>query len=64
MTGVYRIEVIDRRGDGGPWVVFIRRHESRIAIGVGADRHALRAAVASAVSEVRYRRRAGQFRAL
>lgn len=64
----YAIQVEDRRPAGGCWVVFVRRYGERAAevgpscIGVGASFHALQIAMASALHEVRYRRRAGQFR--
>ena len=61
---MYSIEVQDRRAIGGAMIVIIRRGTS--CVGVGASRQqgngAKRAALDSALTEVRLRRRAGQFR--
>lgn len=59
---MYRIAIDDRRAEGGPFVVYVRRNGSRLAVGVGADSHSLASAVRYALAEVRLRRRAGQFR--
>ena len=63
-TTRYKIEIQDRRPKGGAMVVIIRRGTS--CIGVGAcralDSTAKRSALDSALTEVRLRRRAGQFR--
>lgn len=58
--GRYSLRIEDRRQRGGAWLVFVRRGES--PIGIGASHSSLALAVRDAMSEVRYRRRAGQFR--
>lgn len=57
----YMIETEDRRKDGGPFVVIIRRWGAWSAIGIGAG-HTLQVALRFAIREVRVRRHAGQFR--
>jgi ribosomal protein S12 methylthiotransferase accessory factor YcaO len=63
---VYRVEIRDQRAEGGSYVVLIRRSSfpdvGPSCVGVGAGRRDPKAAIASAMREVRYRRRAGQFR--
>lgn len=71
MSKLYTVSVNDKRYEGGALCVFIHRRSdipgvTSSCIGVGASRSqsyfAKGDALASAVAEVRYRRRAGQFK--
>lgn len=67
---MYRITVLDNRPNGGALTVLVRRSSairgvSPSCIGVGASRQttgALASAMRSALSEVRCRRKVGQFK--
>lgn len=66
----YRVQVEDRRADGGPFVVFVRRQTEVMrargvgpsCVGVGADFQSKVRAAGYALAEVHLRRRVGQFR--